>query len=56
MYIKLIFKQTIYNKQLYSLRLYKYRDSYFLCTVHPYSTRLRFGITYTHPIRTDTHT
>ena len=30
LYIKLIFKKTINNKQKYSPRLYKYRDSYVL--------------------------
>ena len=30
MYIKLIFKKTINNKQVYFPRLYKYRDSYVL--------------------------
>ena len=28
MYIKLISKQTINNKQMYSPRMYKFRDSY----------------------------
>ena len=42
MYIKLIFKQTT-NTEI-------------LMYLYAYSTRLRFGITYTHPIRTDTHT
>jgi len=30
MYIKLILKKTINNKQIYSPRLYKYRESYVL--------------------------
>ena len=36
MYLKLIFKQTINNKQMYSPRLYKYRDSYvrYIPSVH----------------------
>ena len=32
MYIKRIFKLTINNKQMYSPRLYKYRNSSVLCT------------------------
>ena len=51
MYIKLIFKYTINNKQMYSPRLYKYRDSYVI-----YKPTVRFGITYTHSFGTDTLT
>ena len=43
MYIKLIFKETtINNKEMYSLRLYKYRDSYVLYkpTVHAFCSLL----------------
>ena len=42
MYIKLIFKQTIKNKQIYSPRLYKYRDYYILHipTVHAFGSVL----------------
>ena len=47
MYIKLIFKLTINNKQMYSPRLYKYRDSSVLYTPTekfsvPYHTRILF--------------
>ena len=56
MYIKLIFKVTINTKQMYSPRLYKYRDSYVLYSVYTYSKRVLFGIPYTHPFCTDTHT
>ena len=40
MYIKLMSKETINNKQMYSPRLYKYRDSYVLYkpTVHTFGT------------------
>ena len=40
MHLKLIFKKTINNKQMYSARLYKYRDSYALYkpTVHTFGT------------------
>ena len=53
MYIKLIFKYTINNKQIYSPRLCKYRV--FLLTVYTHSTRLRFGNTYTHSFKVQTH-
>ena len=45
MYIKLIFKVTINNKQMYFPRPYKYRDSYVLY-IHN-STHLRDGKLYT---------
>ena len=47
MYIKLIFKYTINNKQMYSPRLYKYRNSY--------SIHIRFGKLYAHSFGKDTH-
>ena len=53
MHFKLIFKLTIKNKQIYSPRLYKYRDSYVLykSTVHTFST-----VNFTHTLLVETHT
>ena len=53
MYIKLIFKLTINNKQTYSPRLYKYRDSYLL-----YIPKVQtFGsVNFTHTLLVQTHT
>ena len=57
MHIKLIFKQKINNKHMYSPRLYSVQIPRLLCTVYStYSTRLQFGIPYTHYFGTDTHT
>ena len=52
MYIKLIFKYTINNKQTNSPRLYKYRDSYvlYIPTVHTFSSVLL-----THTLLVQTH-
>ena len=52
MYIKLIFKYTINNKQMYSPRLYKYRDSYVIYkpTVHTFGSVLL-----THTLLVQTH-
>ena len=50
MYIKLIFKKTIGYKQMYPLRLNKYRDSYVLYTT------IQFLITHAHSFGTDTQT
>ena len=56
MYIKLIFKYTINNKQMYSPspRLYKYRDSYalFRPTEHTFGSVF---LTYTLLVQTHTH-
>ena len=53
MYIKLISKQTINNKQMYSPRLYKYRDSYvpYVPTVHTFGS-----VFLTHTLLVQTHT
>ena len=53
MNIKLIFKQTINNKQMYSPRLYKYQDSYvqYKPTVHTFSS-----LSLTHTLLLQTHT
>ena len=53
MYIKLSFKETINNKQMYSPRLYTYQDSYVLYTP---TVLLWFVITYTQSFGTDTYT
>ena len=52
MYIKLIFKLTINNKQMYSPRLYKYRDSYelYIHTVHTFGS-----VNFTHTLLVQTH-
>ena len=52
MYFKPIFKETINNKQMYSPRLYKYRDSYVLYTptVHAFGSVLL-----THTVLVQTH-
>ena len=52
MYIKLIFKETTNNKQIYSSRLYKYRDSYvlFIPTVHAFG-----AVKLTHTLCVQTH-
>ena len=53
MHIKLIFKYKINNKQMYSPRLYKYRDYYALYivpTVHAFSS-----VFLTHIILVQTH-
>ena len=39
---------------MYTPRLYKAQMPRFLCTVYTYSTRLWFGVTYTHSFGTDT--
>ena len=41
---------------MYTPRLYKAQMPRFLCTVYTYSTRLLYGVTYTHSFGTDTHT
>ena len=53
MYIKLIFKLTINNKQIYPPRLYKYRDSYvlYILTVHAFGS-----VNFTHTLLVQTHT
>ena len=53
MYIKLIFKQTINNKQMNILLDCTNTEILMYST---YSTHLRFGISYTHSFGTDTHT
>ena len=52
MYIKLIFKNAINNKQMYSPRLYKYRNSYalYIPTVHAFGSVLL-----THTLLVQTH-
>ena len=52
MHIKLIFNQTINNKQMYSPRLYKYRDSYvlYIATVHTFGS-----VNFTHTLLLQTH-
>ena len=54
MHLELIFKKTINNKQMYSPRLYKYRDSYVLQNLQ-YTTHLWYGIL-THTLLVQTHT
>ena len=53
MHIKLIFKLTINNKQMYSPRLYKNRDSYalYMPTVHAFGS-----VKFTHTLLVQTHT
>ena len=52
MYFKPIFKETINNKQMYSPRLYKYRDPYvlYIPTVHVFGSLLL-----THTLLEQTH-